>query len=224
MAELSYKCLVLDHDDTTVKSTPDIHYPQWVETLEALRPETKMSLEEFMNHNCEIGFFRMCEEVMHFTEYEKKTQYTMWRDYMRSHVASFYEGMPEIITEFHRAGGIICVCTHNSQPHILRDYEAQFGGEFEPDMIFDYDKYPEHIKPDPFALKEIMRIYGFTPDEILMVDDMKPGYDMAKSVGVPFAGAGWSHIVPKIKAVMRANSDFYLETTEQLRDLLFKKD
>ena len=224
MAELSYKCLVLDHDDTTVKSTPDIHYPQWLETLKVLRPQTKMTLEEFMRLNCDIGFYRMRDEVMRFTEQEREIQDILWREYMKTHVASFYDGMAEIITDFHRAGGIVCVCTHNSADHILRDYEVRFKGEFKPDIIFDHDKYPGHLKPDPFALKEIMRIYDLSPHEMLMVDDMKPGYDMAKSAGVPFAGAGWSHIVPQIKNLMRENSDFYLETTEQLRDLLFKKD
>ncbi|HOK48860.1 MAG TPA: hydrolase, partial [Sedimentibacter sp.] len=30
---MKYKCLVLDHDDTAVKSTPDIHYPSFVKAL-----------------------------------------------------------------------------------------------------------------------------------------------------------------------------------------------
>ena len=33
---LKYPCLVLDHDDTVVRSTPTIHYPAFVETLKAL--------------------------------------------------------------------------------------------------------------------------------------------------------------------------------------------
>ena len=36
-----------------------------------------------------------------------------------------------------------------------------------------------------------MRRGGFTREELLMLDDLKPGYDMAKSCGVDFAAAGW---------------------------------
>ena len=37
MRALRYKCLVLDHDDTAVQSTPEIHYPAFCETVETLR-------------------------------------------------------------------------------------------------------------------------------------------------------------------------------------------
>jgi hypothetical protein len=30
---MRYPCLVLDHDDTLVRSTPEIHYPSFVEAL-----------------------------------------------------------------------------------------------------------------------------------------------------------------------------------------------
>ena len=44
---LKYKILALDHDDTVVKSTAEVHYPAFLETLKALRPEISMSLETF---------------------------------------------------------------------------------------------------------------------------------------------------------------------------------
>lgn len=216
--ELKYKCLVLDHDDTTVKSTPEIHYPQWLETLDALRPGTTMSLEEFMKHNFYIGFFRMCREELHFTPEEVVAQDKMWREYTSTRAAHFYEGMPEIIRDFKSAGGIVCVATHSNSNNIRRDYDMQ--GVPQPDMIFGYDLGEDKIKPNPYALNEIMRIYGFAPEEILMVDDMKPGYDMAKSVGVPFACAGWSHLVPEIREYMRGCCENYLESTRELAELV----
>lgn len=220
--KLNYKCLVLDHDDTTVKSTPEIHYPQWLETLAVLRPGLEMSLEEFMRYNFSIGFFRMCREVMHFTDSEAAVQDKMWREYTSKRIANFYEGMPEIITDFKAAGGIVCVSTHSNSANIKRDYKAQ--GVPEPEMIFGYDLGEDKIKPSPYALNEIMRIYNLSPKEILMVDDMKPGFDMAESVGVPFACAGWSHIVPEIREFMKAHCGIYLENTGELRKLLFPQD
>ena len=35
------KCLALDHDDTVVMSSPDIHYPSFVEAMRLLRPRAR---------------------------------------------------------------------------------------------------------------------------------------------------------------------------------------
>jgi hypothetical protein len=35
---LKYKCIILVHDDTAVMSTPEIHYPSFVEAIKKLRP------------------------------------------------------------------------------------------------------------------------------------------------------------------------------------------
>ena len=64
---MKYKALVLDHDDTSVKSTPEIHYPAFLKTLERLRPGEKLSLEDFIGYNFGIGFLAMCNDVYHFT-------------------------------------------------------------------------------------------------------------------------------------------------------------
>lgn len=222
MRKIRYKCLVLDHDDTTVKSTPDVHYPQWLETLEALRPDVQMSLETFMLYNFNIGFYEMIDKVLHFTPEEKHRQDVMWRAYTDTHRAHFYEGMGRVLSEYKESGGVICVCTHNAAKNILLDYEIEYGNGLRPDMIFDYDICKSRVKPDPFALEEIIRIYGFKPEEMIMLDDMKPGYDMAKKVGVPFAAAGWSHIVPEIREFMLKNCDMYFKTVDEFEKELFE--
>ena len=58
------------------------------------------------------------------------------------------------------------------------------------------------------------------PDEVLVVDDLKPGYDMARGAGVRFAAAGWAYDVPEIEDFMRKNCDYYLESVEELKALL----
>ena len=61
-----------------------------------------------------------------------------------------------------------------------------------------------------------------TPEELLMVDDLKTGYLMAKACGVPFACAGWSdNQIPLIREFMKKNSDYYLETVMALEELLY---
>ena len=102
---------------------------------------------------------------------------------------------------------------------VLRDYEA--NGLVKPDLVFDWNC--ERRKPDPYALEEVMRIYKLKPEEVMMVDDLKTGYIMAKSIGVPFACAGWSdNQIPMIREFMQQNSDYYVEKVEDLEKLLYK--
>ena len=44
---LRYRCLVLDHDDTTVDSTRSVNYPQFREALAHFRPDMSMTEEEY---------------------------------------------------------------------------------------------------------------------------------------------------------------------------------
>lgn len=61
---MKYRCLVLDHDDTVVKSTPDIHYPSFVEALKLLRPDMEtLSLEEFVSYCFNPGFSELCKDI-----------------------------------------------------------------------------------------------------------------------------------------------------------------
>ena len=53
-----------------------------------------------------------------------------------------------------------------------------------------------------------------------MVDDLKPGYDMARAAGVDFAAAGWAYDVPEIEAFMRKNCDFYFKTVQEFGTFL----
>ena len=66
-----------------------------------------------------------------------------------------------------------------------------------------------------------MAKWGYQPGELLVVDDLKPGYDMAKAAGVPFAAAGWANDIEKIEAFMRKNCGLYFKTVGELRDYLF---
>ena len=86
-------------------------------------------------------------------------------------------------------------------------------------------------KPAPGTLFDLMKRFDLKPEEILVVDDLKPGYDMARGAGVDFAAAGWAYDVEEIEAFMRnncddfmkENCDFFLETVEDLRKLLFEE-
>ena len=66
-----------------------------------------------------------------------------------------------------------------------------------------------------------MKRYDLAPSDILVVDDLKPGFEMARGAGVDFAAAGWAYDIPEIENYMRKNCDYYLKTVEELRKILF---
>jgi beta-phosphoglucomutase-like phosphatase (HAD superfamily) len=216
---LKYRCLVLDHDDTVVRSTPDIHYPSFVEAMRELRPDIEeLSLEEFVSYCFNPGFSELCKDILKFNKEEQEIQYKIWKSYTKTKAPDFYPGFSELIKEYKEAGGIICVVSHSEREQIVRDY--MLNCQFTPDLIFGWDLEESQRKPNPYPLLEIMRNFHLDKHEILVVDDLKPGLDMAKGCNIDFAGAGWSHMIPAIKDYMKINSDYYFLTVDSFKDFI----
>ena len=91
-----------------------------------------------------------------------------------------------------------------------------------PTLVYSWELPFEKRKPAPFALYDIMERLSLTPSDILVVDDLKPGYDMARAAGCDFAAAGWAYNIPEIEDFMRKNCDYYLPTVDSLAKLLFE--
>ena len=211
-------CLVLDHDDTVVASTPAIHYPAFLDAMARLRPQVKWSLQEYVMYNFEPGFQAICRDMLHLTDEEMEVEQEIWKQWTGTHVPPMFPGMAELLYRYRKAGGKICVASHSSEEMIRRDYRIHCG--FEPELVFGWELPPEKRKPAPFALEEIMRRYSLAPKELLMVDDLKPGWQMAQSCNVPFAFAGWGCEVEPVRAFMKKHSIYALDTVAQLAPLL----
>lgn len=218
--KLRYRCLILDHDDTVVKSTPEIHYPSFIEALRVLRPkERTLSLEEFVGYCFSPGFSELCNDIMKFTKEEQEYQYKIWKSYTESRIPDFYEGLPELIKEYKSLGGILTVVSHSERQQIQRDYKLKCG--IVPDMIFGWDDEPDKRKPSPYPVREILKSFNLAKSDALVVDDLKPGLVMAKSCDVDFAGAGWSHKIQSIIDYMNTNANYYFTTVEEFGKFLF---
>ena len=216
---MKYRCLVLDHDDTTVNSTPVIHYPAFVKILEELRPGRYFTQEEFLSQNFYPGLRSFYMDGLGFSEAEMKREWEVWRDYVSSVIPPFFPGMPELIRRQKAEGGLVCVVSHSFEEYICRDYKA--ADVPEPDLIYGWDNDRSRCKPSPYPLEEIMRITGCGPEELLMVDDLKPGLDMAHACGVKFAACRWSYDIPVIREYMKKNADYSLGSVAELEKLQF---
>ncbi|WP_411678851.1 HAD family hydrolase [Clostridium thailandense] len=220
---MKYRCLILDHDDTVVKSTPEIHYPSFIEALKILRPQMEqLSLEEFVYNCFSPGFSELCKDVLKFSKVEQEYQYKIWKSYTKEKSPDFYQGFPELINEYKMLGGIICVVSHSESEQILRDYRLHCG--VIPDLIFGWELEEHQRKPNSYPIIEIMKRFNLGINEMLVLDDLKPGLDMARSCNVTFAGAGWSHMIPEIADYMRINSDYYFSTVEAFKNFIFSTD
>lgn len=215
----NYQCLVLDHDDTVVRSNKTINYPSMQEVLQLMRHGKTITFEAFMLGCFRKTFSRYCTEDLGFTEEEQEKQFEMWKQYVATHIPPAYEGMAQLLQRFRAEGGKICVSSHSSPQNISRDYQGHFG--FQPDMIFGWELGEDKRKPAPYALLRIMEEYDLRPEQLLMVDDMRSGYDMAHACGVPFACAGWAHEFPEMIASMKETNAPYLKTVDELSRLVF---
>lgn len=188
---LKYRCLVLDHDDTAVMSTPAVHYPSFVAALAHLRPGMTMTLDEYKRLNFSPGFERMCYDLFHFTPEEMAWQLQHWQRFVEGRVPPFHAGMDQVIRRQKAEGGLLCVVSQSYARFVLRDYAA--AGLPAPDRALGWELGSNRQKPHPDPLYMLMEEFRLSPADILMVDDLKPGYDMARAAGCDFAAALWAY-------------------------------
>lgn len=217
---LKFPCLILDHDDTVVQSEATVNYPYFCYILDQFRPGQTITLDEYIHGCFHLGFAEMCRQKYGFTEQELAEEYLGWKNYIRNHIPAPYPGIDRIIKQQKAEGGILCVVSHSSVENITRDYRTHFG--ILPDAIFGWDLPEEQRKPNSYPLEQILKKYQLSPQQLLVVDDMKPAYDMASKVGVSVAFAQWGKKdCPEICNQMCGLCDFSFDTPKALEEFLF---
>ena len=218
---MKYKCLVLDHDDTIVDSTATVHFPCFVKYLRERYPHLadNYTLESYLIKNFHPGIVSLLRDEVGLSEAELAEEEAYWSDYVKTHSPRAYGGIFEIMCEFRRRGGLLVIDSHSFEENIRRDLKD--NGLPTPDYIYGWDLPKDKRKPSPYTLFDLMKRFSLSAEDIIVVDDLKPGYDMARAAGVTFAAAGWAYDVAEIENFMRRNCDYYLKKVEDLYDLLF---
>lgn len=217
---LKYPCLVLDHDDTVVQSEATVNYPFFCQILSQFRPGRTITLPEYTRGCYELGFADMCRKWYGFSDQEIDDEYRGWQTYIRSHIPAPFPGIGDVIRRQRELGGKICVVSHSCNENITRDYSTHFG--ILPDDIYGWDLPENKRKPSTYPLEQIMEKYHFSPRELLVVDDMKPAYEMASKAGVDIAFAAWGRAdCPEIREDMTRLCNFAFDTPEALGSFLF---
>ena len=218
---MKFKCLVLDHDDTIVESTATVHFPCFVKYLRERYPHLadNYTLESYLIKNFHPGIVSLLRDEVGLSEAELAEEEAYWSDYVKTHSPKAYGGIFEIMCEFRRRGGLLVIDSHSFEENIRRDLKD--NGLPTPDYIYGWDLPKDKRKPSPYTLFDLMERFSLSAEDIIVVDDLKPGYDMARAAGVTFAAAGWAYDVAEIENFMRRNCDYYLKKVEDLYDLLF---
>ena len=114
---MKYKCLVLDHDDTIVNSTPTVNFPAFKKCLAKLRPDVNLELEEYICYNFEPGLNRYYKEILNFSDDEIQYQFNNWIGYVMEHTPSAFDGIREILWKFkeNRRTHLCCITFHEQK-------------------------------------------------------------------------------------------------------------
>ena len=218
---LKYPCLVLDHDDTVVQTERYIGYPYFKEYIEKIRPGQTVSFEEYVHQCSNLVFADMCRQYWKMTPEEIEQEYVGWLEYYKTHSHPIFPGIERIIRRQKEAGGLVCVVTLSLQDDILHDYKNYFG--IMPDAVYAHDLPKEQRKPNPYPLEDIMKRFSLKPEEILVVDDLKLGWMMANTIGVPIGYAAWSkQDFPDLTTEMRKLCDYCFDSPADLEKILFE--
>ena len=222
--KLRYPCLVLDHDDTAVDSTSMIHHPAHVEVMKQLRPhQIPVDLENWFLKNFDPGIMHFLKVELQFDDQEIEQEINVWRDYTSRITPQFYPGFIDTLRTYRQRGGIVTVVSHSESDVISRHYESATNGNlFLPDAVFGWTTEETKRKPHPYPVNRIMQQFGLSRDQMLVVDDLKPGVAMAKAAGVPVAGVGWSHQIEGIRDYMMEQCDHYFLSVDDFASCILE--
>lgn len=216
---MKYKCLVLDHDDTVVNSSQSIHYPAFLQTLKTLRPNSEVLTFQDFNHHCFVyGFNHLCKIRYQFNDDEMLIEYKIWKSFTQNKQADPFLGWKALLTSFKAQGGNIVVVSYSESLEINRDYLDHFG--FSPDLIFAHDHGADKLKPHPYPIHQIIKKLNISPEEILVIDDMPVGYEMAKNAGVDFIWAQWAYFDESLNELIQKTSKLSLLEVNSLYKII----
>ena len=220
---MKYRCLLIDHDDTSVDSSPSIHHPAHLEQMKQLgREHESVSADEWMKINYDPGILAYLDTVLKLDKKEKDLCYTVWREYAKTRIPDFFPGILPLMKRFRDKGGYIVVVTHSEAEMVQAHYRHQqeIPG-FLPDRIIGWTGDRSKNKPEPWPVFDVMKNYNLKKSEIVVVDDLKPGITMAKRAGVDSIGVGWSHQIPEIIEDMKKSCTYYASSVKEFAEIIF---
>ncbi len=101
---------------------------------------------------------------------------------------SLYDGVFEAVTRLRENGVKLAVLTNKDHRHAQPIVEKLLPGTF--DIVLGYDSSFPH-KPDPTAVRYIMKELGVSESETAFVGDSRVDVETARNAGVLSVGVSW---------------------------------
>ncbi|WP_028974756.1 HAD family hydrolase [Spirochaeta cellobiosiphila] len=221
--KLKYKAILIDHDDTAVDSTPHIHYLAHIEQMKRFnREEQILSLDEWFQINYSPGLRPYYDNILKLTAQEEAQFHEVWREFTTKLNPPFFPGILNTLSEARQLGAKIIVVSHSEEDIITRHYKVQQDiPGFLPDMIIGWTGDRSKNKPYPWPVEKIEQEFLIDRNEMIIIDDLKPGIVMAQTTGIDSFGVGWSHKIPELMEDMHTSATYYGQSIEELRSVLF---
>lgn len=192
--------------------------------MEVLRPGVEpVDLETWFAKNFDPGIMGFLVGELGLTPEELEVEHRIWREFTGSRTPRFYPGVLEALAAYQHRGGRLVVVSHSEETVIRTHYAAASDGHrVSPDLVFGWELGAERRKPEPYPVLETLRRLGLDPRDVLVVDDLKPGIDMARAAGVDAAAACWSHHLPAIRAFMERSCVACFDTVAEFAEFIVR--
>ena len=95
--------------------------------------------------------------------------------------------------------------------------------KFIPEDIYSWELGKDMRKPSIYPIENIKQKYGLSNEEILVIDDLKPGLIMAKNGKVDFLWAGWAYKNPCFLNEMIKNSTYFATNFSDFEKIIIEK-
>jgi phosphoglycolate phosphatase/pyrophosphatase PpaX len=221
---LKYKCLLLDHDDTAIPTTKNTHFPAHLKVLDLLnRSHQGVDLDTWFLKNFDPGIMDYYTKELGFSDDEMELEQKIWREYTTNFnkVPDFFPKLIDSLKKYHEKGGLVVIVSHSQEDIIDKHYKLK-GKGFLPDKIYGWNY--ELKKPNPELIEEIKNKYNLDKSKMILVDDLKPGFLMAKESSIDFGYASWGHKIPQIQEFMKKNATYYLNNIDDFEKTILKQD
>ena len=148
-----------------------------------------MTIEQYVKAMWDRGLFSWLTSTFGFDEKQRLEFVESSRADARKHPPPpFFPGFIDMLTRFKQQGGVVAVVSFGEKNAITENYRTA-GAPF-PDHIFGWTKETaQQCKPFPYPVHFLCEKSGFSPSEVLVVDDMKPGLAMGRAAGALTVGA-----------------------------------
>ena len=222
MTQLKYKCIVIDHDDTAFDSTPVAHYPAYLRFCEKFMKEKEgyeiLTLQGWYRMLWDWQFEEYLTEGMKLSPEEQKIEYQMWREYTTQCHPKPFPGFLEMLREYKEKGGIIVVCSHSHAEDVIRHYKEY---DFEVDDVYGGVRgKPELCKPFTYPIDQVKMKFNLKNEDICVIDDLSPGFQMAKNANVDAIGVLYGEGHELIEKDIKDMCKYIFHTVKELHDFL----